>query len=235
MNRLGLSSLLLICGFGLALPTLAAEKQPPVYLQVFLGELKLDDNTVTATRDGNEYEGALDDIPYLGGTAQVALHDGVFGYGWEGGAFLSWINDEVRYAAGSGSQGGYAAISIDNAFWSIETSIGLWASVRPIDRVRLYIGAGPLLIFGRADSDGPDDDQQPQPTPNAVVVTNGDTHDSDWSPGGYARAGIEVRITDRTWFGVNVRHMKTDLDLEDSIGRFDIDGNLYLLSVTNRF
>lgn len=234
MQRIRLWGLALLCGINLTQPTLAAE-QPTIYMQVFLGELQLDDNTVTATRDDIEYEGELDDIPYLGGTAQVAMHDGMFSYGWEGGAFVSWINDEVSYIARSGTQGGQVRIAVDNAFWSIETSIGLWAAVRPIDRMRLYVSAGPLLIFGRADTDGPDDDQQPQPAPNTAVITNQENHDTDWSPGGYVRAGVEFRLSGNTWMGLNVRHMKTDLNLEDSIGRFDIDGNLYLLSVTNRF
>ncbi|HVL01976.1 MAG TPA: hypothetical protein VM553_19300 [Dongiaceae bacterium] len=231
--------LLVGCGLGLTLPALpaVAEVKEPMYMQVLLGQLELDDNSVTATRDGTEYEGELDDIPYLGGVAQVVLKEGVVGYGWEGGGFVSWINDEVYYAARSGPEGTYVRVAIDNAFWSIETFMGLWAELRPIDRLRLYASAGPLIIFGRADTNGPDEDQQPTPTPQngTVVVTDDENHDTDWSAGAYARVGLDIRITGQTWVGLNVRHMKTEMDLEEAIGRFDIDGNLYLLSITNRY
>ncbi len=59
MTRSKWFSLLVCCGLGLSLPAVAAVKEP-MYMQVLLGELKLDDNTVTATRDGTEYEGELD-------------------------------------------------------------------------------------------------------------------------------------------------------------------------------
>src|SRR3990167_8656474 len=234
MKRIVLPGLLLGCGLGLTLPAMAQVKEP-MYMQVLLGELQLTDNSVSVTRDGTEYNGELDDIPYLGGVAQVILHEGMFGYGWEGGGFVSWINGDADYYDRSGTSGTLVPINVDNTFWSIETFMGLYVDFRPFDRLRLYASAGPLLIYGRAQEEGPDESDQPTPTPSAVVVTNDSHHDTDWSPGGYARVGLDIRLTENTWVGANVRHMKTDMDLEESIGHFDIDGNLYLLSITNRY
>lgn len=53
--------------------------------------------------------------------------------------------------------------------------------------------------------------------------------------GWYARAGLEFQLTPETWVGANVRHMSAQADLSESLGVFDMDGELYLLTITNRY
>lgn len=215
-------------------PAFAAGVKEPMYMQVLLGQLQLDDSSVTITREDVDLAGELDDIPYLGAAAQVILNDDTVGYGWEGGGFISWINEDVNYAGYSGPQGSKIAISVDNAFWSFETFMGLYADLKPADRLRLYASAGPLALYARAETDR--SDEQPVVTPlGTAVVTNENNSDSDFTFGWYARAGIELRLSKNTWAGLNVRHMQAEVDLNDSLGEFNIDGNLYLLSVTNRY
>lgn len=219
----------------IALPAFAAGVKEPMYMQVLLGQLKLDDGTVNVTREDVELEGEMDDIPYLGAAAQVILKEGVVGYGWEGGGFVSWVNDDVSYYGYSGSQGTRVKISVDNAFWSFETFMGLYVDLKPTDRLRFYVSGGPLALYAHAETENSDEEPVVTPQNGEVVVSNGDREDDAFTFGLYARAGVELRITEHTWAGLNVRYMQAEVDLSDSIGEFDIDGNVYLLSITNRY
>jgi opacity protein-like surface antigen len=218
-----------------SLSVMAQNTIKPMYAQVLVGELRLSDETVTVTHDDVNFEGQLDDLPYLGAAAQVILQDGLFGYGWEAGAFVSWRNDDVEYAAQSGPGGTTVSIRVDNLFWSFETFMGLYVDIKPIDRRRLYISGGPLILFGKADIEGPDEDSLSTAYNGTIVINNGKNSDSDISAGYYGRAGIEARLTGNSWVGLSVRYMDADLDLSKSLGDFDIKGNLYLLSVTTRY
>ncbi len=220
-------------------PAWALDSKEPLYMQVFLGELKLDDDSVNFTTDDTHLQGELDDIPYLGAAGQVILRDGLLGYGWEGGAFLSWINDDVDYAGYSSRDGTYIRVSIKNAFWSMETFMGLYADLRPIERLRLYLSGGPLILFASAAIDHDNEDEDGKVTVNgqngSVIVIDTDSRDWDITTGWYARAGIELRLVENLWMGLNVRRMTAKVDLPDAIGTFDLEGELYLLSVTHRF
>ena len=217
------------------LPAFGAGVKEPMYMQVLLGQLELDDSSVTITREDVDLAGELDDIPYLGAAAQVILKEGIVGYGWEGGGFVSWINEDVNYAGYSGPEGTRVAIAVDNAFWSFETFMGLYVDLKPMDRLRLYVSGGPLALYARAETENSEEEPVVTPHNGTVVVTNDDRSDNDFTFGLYARAGIELRLTEKTWAGFNVRHMQADVNLSDSIGEFAIDGNLYLFSVTNRY
>lgn len=218
-----------------ALPGYAAGVKEPMYMQVLLGQLELNDSTTTITRDDVNLEGQLDDIPYLGAAAQVVLNEGVVGYGWEGGGFISWVNEDVDYYGYSGPEGTRVSITVDNAFWSFETFMGLYVDLKPLDRLRFYVSGGPLALYAQAETNNSEEEPVVTPFNGTVVVSNDDRNDSDFTFGLYARAGVELRLTELTWVGLNVRHMQAEVDLNDSLGEFDIDGNLYLLSITNRY
>lgn len=210
--------------------------QAPLYGQVMFGSLKLNDNTVSIHTNDDVLEGDLpDSIPYLGAAAQVIWKDDVIGYGWEGGGFFSWQNDSVSYYASGGGDGGSVRISVDNDYWSFETFMGLYASLKPIDRLRFYVGAGPLFLFATAKVDNVAE-QAPEPTSfeGTTINIDADNYHSDFTVGAYARAGFEFQLLDNYWMGGSVRHMKADVNLSKSVGQFDIDGDIYFLTVTKR-
>lgn len=156
-----------------------------------------------------------------------------FGYGWEGGGFMSWQADAIYYSALVGNSGGTFRIAVDNNFWSFETFIGLYASYKYADNFRMYVSGGPLFFFATADIE---DFEYPAPVGSSnVVISNHGTKDSDFSLGWYARAGMEFKLTEQTWVGVSVRNMDVEANLADSIGKFAIDGNVYMITVTNRY
>ncbi|MFW0776177.1 MAG: outer membrane beta-barrel protein [Rickettsiales bacterium] len=211
-----------------------AETEPfPGYVQILLGQLDLDEDNVTIDRGDLNLEGSVDSLPYVGGAVQMPWKDDFIGFGWEGGGFVSWENDDVSYYAYSGPNGGKARISIDNGFWSLETFIGAYASLKPIDRLRFYAGAGPLFMFARADSEDFDEDVE---IDGSTETISGDGNsDSDFALGWYARVGADIRLGKHTWLGASVRQMQVDVDLSDALGEFDINGQVYQLTITQRY
>ena len=203
----------------------------PGYIQLLVGELHLSEDNVVIDRGGRELEGAVDSIPYLGGAVQMPTKNDLFGYGMEAGGFVSWKNDEVSYFASSGPNGGNLKIRVDNSFFLFETFLGAYGSFKPTERLRFYTGAGPLFLYARAESEDLDQTEDNIP----VDSTERNNSDSDLGIGWYARAGFDLGVTNDTWIGLNVRHIEADLNLSKSVGKFDIDGEMYLFSVTHRY
>lgn len=210
-----------------------AHAAPPLqgYIQLLVGELHLSEDNVVIDRGGRNLEGTIDSIPYLGGAVQMPEKNDLFGYGMEAGGFVSWQNDEVNYFASSGPDGGKLTVRIDNSFFLFETFLGAYGSFKPNERLRFYTGAGPLFVYARAESE--DLSQREDDIPVNPIETN--NSDSDLGIGWYARAGFDLGVTKDTWLGLNVRHIKADLNLSKSVGKFDIDGEMYLFSVTHRY
>lgn len=219
--------------------TLASGVKEPMYGQVLFGSLKLNDNTITFDANDDVFEGELpDSIPYLGAAAQVIWNDGVIGYGWEGGGFFSWKNQSVSYYGTSGGDGTTIRIDIDNSYWSIETFMGLYGSFKPIDRLRFYIGAGPLFLFATTKVDNHEENEEPpQATSSSgsTIVIDTNSYHSDFTFGAYARAGFDIYLQDNMWIGFSARHMEASVNLNKTIGKFDIDGEVYFLTLTQKF
>jgi len=203
------------------------------YVQFLAGELHLGDGSASITHEDTGFEAEVSTLPYLGGAVQQPLRDRRFGYGWEAGAFLSWKNDQVSYYAKSGGNGTQVRVNVDNAFWAIETFMGGYLQLKAADRARLYVSGGPLVMFGYAESEDVDDEVTIQSA--TVIIKDGDSSDYDLSLGWYGRAGAEIRVGKNTWIGASVRYMDVELDLSDSLGDFSIDGEMYLLTVSNRY
>jgi len=207
----------------------------PMYGQVMFGSLKLNDKTVTIKSNDDVYEGELpDSIPYLGAAAQVIWKDDFFGYGWEGGGFFSWHNESVSYYASSGGNGTTVRVNVDNNYWSFETFMGLYASLKPVDHLRIYVGAGPLFLFATAKVENVEEPPEPTPYDTSSIKIDADSYHSDFTVGAYARAGFEFKLPNNYWIGGSVRHMKADVNLSKSVGQFDIDGDVYYLTVTKK-
>ena len=228
--RLLIAALTLLISFS----AIAVGVKEPMYGQVMFGSLKLNDNNVSFKANDEVFEGELpNSIPYLGAAAQVIWKDDVFGYGWEGGGFFSWYNRSTSYYGSSGGDGTTIRISIDNSFWSFETFIGLYGSFKPNEHLRFYAGAGPLFLFATTKVNDVDE-VEIQPSGGSTIVIDTNDYHSDFTVGGYARAGFEFELPNRYWVGASIRHMRADLNLNKTVGKFDIDGNVYYLTVTKK-
>lgn len=121
-----------------------------------------------------------------------------------------------RLSASSGSGGGSASVSIDIRSLLVDFFFGGYVALEPVRWLRLYIGAGPLLIYGRREFEP----EAPVPEPFSDETES----DSSIGAGLYARAGIDILFTD--YFGLNAgaRITETTLRLEDTADKVDIEG-----------
>lgn len=213
-------------------PYAQAEGTPDGFIQMLAGQLYLDESNVTLTRESIDYQGNFDRLPYLGGAVQMPIRRGLINFGWEGGGLVSWKNKDVSYLAQSGPSGGSLRIRFDNVYRALDLFLGLYTSLDPAEVFRLYMGAGPLLCWARAETQVLEDETNLNDSPPAIPETQ---YDSDLDLGWYARLGFEFRISRDTWIGANVRHQSAEVDLSKSLGTLDLGGELYLLSITQRY
>ncbi|MAR90496.1 MAG: hypothetical protein CML06_06405 [Pseudomonadales bacterium] len=214
----------------------AADPTPPVHGQILFGSLRLDDATVTVDRADARWQGELPDrIPYLGAAAQAILNDGRLQYGWEGGGFFSWRNQDVDYYARGEGGSATVRVSVDNQFWSFETFLGLFAAVRPLPGLRLYLAGGPLFLLTTVHVDDVDQDPPPALSEGSNIFIDTDEYHTDFTLGGYGRVGVEMRVGGGYWLGASARHLQAKVDLGNSIGEFDVDGTQYFVSLSRRF
>ena len=115
-------------------------------------------------------------------------------------------------------------VDVDLDFFAQEIFAGLFASrVSRNGMWRMYVGGGPLMVFGQADID----------YENEVDVF--DETDSAFGTGLYARGGIEYRLGDGSLLGFGLRAFTADLDFDDEIDDAEFEGVQGLLTYTVGF
>ncbi len=206
-----------ICLFSVG-EALSQEAKDPMVGHVFDGKMTIENDDPQV--DGGDY-----DINIFGVDAQKPLGRGIFKYGLETGALLSLDSHLRRFSASSGSGGGSASVSIDISSLLIDFFFGGYVALEPVRWLRLYAGAGPLLIYGRREIEP----ETPVPEPFSYET------DSGIGAGLYARAGIDILFTD--YFGLNAgaRITETTLSLEDTAASVDIKGWQYYAGLAFHF
>ncbi len=196
----------------------AAEAEGPVLVQVMYGKM------VVANDEGDVGGGDFN-IPLFGAAVQKAFGGDFVHYGIETGGLFNWQNDIRSWHVSGGGSGGSAAVALDINGFIFDYFFGGYASVTPVPFLRLYLGGGPLLIYGYRKSENSD----------AQTSVKETTSDSGFGVGAYARAGLELILTDHVIFGAGVRGTRTSLALKDASGKVDIEGWQYFGGVSFRF
>ena len=187
-------------------PAFSETPEIPINCQVIVSLMELDENAPDL--EENTY-----DITFYGAAAQKPFKKDLFEYGFEAGASVCMENDNNVLSASSGSSGGTIRVEIDNKLFLFDYFAGGYVAVNLAKRLRLYAGAGPLLIYGRWEHkpDENDDDL-------------GDETESHLSGGVYGRAGVEVAIAKEISLGAGVRALTTGLEFNDSAGDIKFEG-----------
>jgi opacity protein-like surface antigen len=162
--------------------------------------------------DGDQ--GNLDDLPVIGGGAQLKLGGERIDLGLEGMLSFSWSSDAAAFVVG----GGGAAVAVDVDLLIFELYGGPFASLFLGDELRLYGGAGPIMQWANYDQDDLND----------VLDDDG----SGFGYGWYARTGLEFALESRTFLGFGVRWSDTSVDLGSSLGDLEIDGLQAVITVS---
>jgi len=154
----------------------------------------------------------LNTMPCLGVTGQYSLAGGKSQFGAEAGAFFSWRSRDTDVFISSRG----TAVNIDSNLWLMDLSVGLYVSQMVGSRWRVYLGAGPAMVFGEYKEDGDDSGEE----------DTGSSHksDSEFGVGGYARAGIEYQYLPGALVGVSVRGLTTNLKFDSTVSDEKVSG-----------
>jgi opacity protein-like surface antigen len=217
-----------------ALDSTQDRKDAPL-VQVFIGVLELDNQTA----EWNDiYEDTVDvDFSSLPGGGIEAEY--VFGRGWvhwglNPGASVAWKNDDTNISGTLTEEtGGTLRVNLDNSLLLVELHLGGYVRGRLHDRVTTYAAAGPMVMYGSHDINDESVEGSTAPPPDGSVNIP-DSSSSDTNIGYYARVGIDFEIAENQHLGFGVRYMSTELDFNQTVGKLDIKGPQYVLTLTSQ-
>jgi hypothetical protein len=194
-----------------------------LHFQVMLGATHFSDLTVEeqSTADSTvEAESEISLMPELGICGGIPILKGSVDLGLEGGVLFGWRNDDVTAVGHDGT----VRLHIDNQLYLFDFFVGPYASAMLGKRIRIYAGAGPLLMVGQYDKSSDEE----------VSEESGHIKEDERSmisgAGLYARTGIEYKFEDGSFMGLCVRGFKSRLDFEHLPEDTDVDGLQFLIT-----
>ena len=200
-----------------ASPVFPGEAGEKTYGHAFIGRMTISE---TAT----ELEDDAQQITIFGAEAQRSYTSGLIELGMETGGIFSWDSSVRYFMASSGGNGGTAAIGVTVESFMVDYFLGGFVGLQPLEWLRCGVGAGPLLIWGMRTvepEDPPDDESK------AGSV-------AEFGVGLYARAYVDIFVSEVFGVHAGVRRAETTLSFEDTTGKLDIDGWLYYVGLSFR-
>jgi len=190
----------------------------PMVLQAMVGKMVISNDDPRVS--GGDY-----DITLFGVAVQQPYGGNLFKYGIETGALFNWQSESRAYAASGGGSGGTLAIAVDIQAFLLDYFFGGYVSVEPVKWLRLYVGAGPLIIYGSREID--------EDNPNTQEMET--SSESSLSAGVYGRTGVDLIFAEWVILSAGVRGTKTGLSFEEPTGEVDIEGWQYFMGISLRF
>jgi hypothetical protein len=235
-NRTGLTPCLLAALFlMLATRSYAAGEKvilPDDRVQVFIGVMELNDQTGELQNDNGEpVDIDFSNLPTLGLEVETPYgsRDSGLEYGVNAGGGFSWKGDDTNFRGKVDDGGGTIRFNIDNSMTIAELHIGGYIRAHLGKTADFYLGAGPAVIFGSHDVEDEEEEAIPISTSNGtIILTSKDS--SDITLGYYGRAGVEFDLGAGKQWGFGVRYLGGELDFDDTVGKFDIEGVQFLVT-----
>ena len=162
--------------------------------------------------DGDE--GDLDQLPLIGGGAQWKLGGERLDIGVEGLMTFSGAANASAVAVGGGS----AVVAVDVDLMIFELYGGPFVSVFLGEKLRAYVGGGPILQWVNYDQDSED----------SFFNEDGSGFGSGW----YVRTGLEFALASHTLIGFGVRWSESSVDLGGNLDDLEIEGLQGLFTVS---
>ena len=203
--NINLGVVLIICTGICLVPVgkvLSKEAIEPVTGHVFYGKMIISNNN--SDIEGNDF-----DIKIFGVDAQGPFGGGPLKYGIETGAVFSIDSNVRRFRASSGNSGGTVAVSVDVDSFMMDYFFGGYLGLELSKWLRLYVGSGPLLIWGIWET-------EPKGSDSEEVSSDSEI---EFGVGLYARAGIDIFMSEQFGLNMGVRINKTTMRFEDEGGR----------------
>jgi hypothetical protein len=190
-------------------------------VQALLGAMKFDDLEFEV-EDGQKEEADLSTIPQLGGAWGTLPKGDRFQYGLECSFLMGFRVKDLEYLVINSGLRAEVSVSL----WTFDLAGGPYASLF-LDKgkkVRLYGGAGPLMMYADYNSDKDLSDD-----------TTDDEDESAFGVGVYARAGLEIRMYKYGMLGMGVRSIYADIDFNEVKGTSDVRGIAAFVTFTAGF
>ncbi len=226
MNLLSRAAVLL-CTF----PLLSFAESEPQRIQVFLGTMELENQN--ADWDDVSDESLKVDfsrMPTGGVEVEIPYSDSgkAIEWGMNSGGGISWKNHDIRFFGSVNDEDSQLRIEIDNSFLLVEVHLGGYLRAHLGERVDLYLGAGPSIIYGRHSVE--DEDIEEDGVSFQTTIRLEHDSSSDLTFGYYARAGLEFQLGNGHLVGFGVRYLGGELDFDDTVGKLDIEGPQVLIT-----
>jgi hypothetical protein len=206
---------------------------PDRYAQVLLGSQRVDQSWFLHEDQGSFQRMDVRSIHSLGYFAQLPVEDGWYQYGIEWGGHLGYDSRRSLVVALSGDE---SFIRINSRLWTGDFSAGGFVSIRPVDGLRFYASAGPLVNWAQLRRR----DDYAQSQLNNDAVTSGsyviDTRRYRYDLGAafYGRVGVELMPVPGFTIGLSARRTTTELDFGQS-GYVDLGRVNYMLTLGGTF
>jgi len=168
---------------------------------------------------------ATERLPLLGVAVQTPIGGDIIKYGLEGGMIWSWWGDDVDTLTTDNK----TFLKVDTVLRLNEFFFGAYGSTDISDTVRVYAGAGPMLIYGIYEVDTKEGDQ------DTSTYNEWDRTESDVGLGVYVRGGIEFSLSSSTMLGVGVRAFKSDVDFNRTVGDVNVTAVQAMATFSFRF
>jgi hypothetical protein len=195
-----------------------AKEETPLVSHIVYGQLVLDTENL-------DYEDDDYSVNLVGYDTQQCHGGDTLKYGLEGGALLSWESDVRSIVVTGGDGGAKVAVSADISALLIDIFLGGYLSYEPSQWVRIYAGAGPLVLWGRRETDTLTADDEP--------VKSGS--ESGFGVGIYGRAGFDVIFQENIGLTIGARFTQTSLSFEDPVGEVEVEGWAYCAGFVFRY
>ena len=191
------------------------------YVQGLIGAASFDEDQLTFIEASDDNPATfttsdLSSMPYLGAAGQFPLSDSEDHFGIDASLLFGWRSDDSSVAAGSGQ----VRVEIDSDLWLLDLAVGVYAQTILTDNWRLYGAVGPMIVFGEYSDDTTEEDLSVSPT----AERKDSRSESEFGAGGYAKLGLEYRISGDAFMGIAVRGVATSLEFDDTVDDGGLNG-----------
>ncbi len=195
----------------------AQEKRSPWFYHAVYGRYMLDDDL--------EFEDEDYDIPLLGFDAQQPIGGAKLVYGIEGGGFFSWESEErTIFVTSAGDSGARVSAVVDINSLLFDAYAGGYLSFEPMKGIRIWAGAGPLILWGWRETESTTADDE-------ILISE---EESGFGAGVYARMGIDIIFKNNLGFTTGARITETSLTFDDPAGEVNVEGWQFYVGLVYR-
>lgn len=201
------------------------------FLQGLVGAAKFDADSLTfrVPAEGAADEEDLSSMPQVGLFGQHFFAGEATRVGVEGGALFGWRSRNTTVLLSQNQ----AVVKIDTSFWMLDLSAGICLNQRLGQRWRLYLGAGPAMVFAEYKEDGKVKTGDAA-DPETAVAVKGETF-SEFGIGVYGRVGLEYEYYPTSSIGISARGLAIDMEFDNAVGSSGVNGVQGFITFTRHF